>query len=83
MPGRGREADTAGEGGRGKRPIERKGSGDRRERGDRQRIRDYQLRVACRDTAELDVLLRTLRMELGAADTETKIVLRSGPPPPR
>jgi Lrp/AsnC family transcriptional regulator, leucine-responsive regulatory protein len=42
---------------------------------------DYQLRVACRDTAELDVLLRTLRMELGAADTETKIVLRSGPPP--
>jgi Lrp/AsnC family transcriptional regulator, leucine-responsive regulatory protein len=42
---------------------------------------DYQLRVACHDTAELDVLLRTLRMELGAADTETKIVLRSGPPP--
>jgi Lrp/AsnC family leucine-responsive transcriptional regulator len=43
---------------------------------------DYQLRVACRDTAELDVLLRTLRMRLGAADTETKIILRSGPPPP-
>jgi Lrp/AsnC family transcriptional regulator, leucine-responsive regulatory protein len=42
---------------------------------------DYQLRVACRDTAELDVLLRTLRMRLGASDTETKIVLRSGPPP--
>ena len=42
---------------------------------------DYQLRVACRDTAELDVLLRTLRVKLGAADTETKIVLRSGPPP--
>jgi Lrp/AsnC family leucine-responsive transcriptional regulator len=40
---------------------------------------DYQLRVACRDTAELDVLLRTLR--LGAADTETTIILRSGPPP--
>ena len=40
---------------------------------------DYQLRVACRDTAELDVLLRTLRMDLGAADTETTIVLRSGP----
>lgn len=32
-------------------------------------------------TAELDVLLRTLRMQLGAADTETKIILRSGPPP--
>jgi Lrp/AsnC family leucine-responsive transcriptional regulator len=41
---------------------------------------DYQLRVACHDTAELDVLLRTLRLRLGAADTETKIVLRSGPP---
>jgi len=43
---------------------------------------DYQLRVACRDTAELDLLLRALRLKLGASDTETKIVLRSGPPPP-
>jgi Lrp/AsnC family leucine-responsive transcriptional regulator len=43
---------------------------------------DYQLRVACRDTAELDALLRALRLRLGAADTETKIVLRSGPPKP-
>jgi Lrp/AsnC family transcriptional regulator, leucine-responsive regulatory protein len=42
---------------------------------------DYQLRVACRDTAELDSLLRTLRLKLGVADTETKIILRSGPPP--
>jgi Lrp/AsnC family transcriptional regulator, leucine-responsive regulatory protein len=41
---------------------------------------DYQLRVACRDTAELDALLRTLRLRHGAADTETTIVLRSGPP---
>jgi Lrp/AsnC family transcriptional regulator, leucine-responsive regulatory protein len=41
---------------------------------------DYQLRVACRDTAELDLLLRTLRLKLGVADTETKIVLRAGPP---
>jgi Lrp/AsnC family transcriptional regulator, leucine-responsive regulatory protein len=41
---------------------------------------DYQLRVACHDTAELDALLRTLRIRLGAADTETTIVLRSGPP---
>ncbi|HEY1276872.1 MAG TPA: Lrp/AsnC family transcriptional regulator [Thermoleophilaceae bacterium] len=40
---------------------------------------DYQLRVACRDTAELDLLLRVLRLKLGASDTETKIVLRSGP----
>jgi Lrp/AsnC family leucine-responsive transcriptional regulator len=43
---------------------------------------DYQLRVSCHDTAELDALLRTLRLRLGAADTETKIVLRSGPPEP-
>jgi Lrp/AsnC family leucine-responsive transcriptional regulator len=42
---------------------------------------DYQLRVACHDTAELDALLRVLRRRAGAADTETTIVLRSGPPP--
>jgi Lrp/AsnC family leucine-responsive transcriptional regulator len=41
---------------------------------------DYQLRVACRDTAELDALLRTLRLHHGAADTQTTIVLRAGPP---
>ena len=41
---------------------------------------DYQLRVACHDTAELDVLLRTLRKRCGAADTETTLILRSGPP---
>jgi Lrp/AsnC family transcriptional regulator, leucine-responsive regulatory protein len=41
---------------------------------------DYQLRVACRDTAELDALLRTLRIRHGAADTDTTIILRSGPP---
>jgi Lrp/AsnC family transcriptional regulator, leucine-responsive regulatory protein len=41
---------------------------------------DYQLRVACQDTAELDVLLRTLRRKCGAADTETTLILRSGPP---
>ena len=40
---------------------------------------DYQLRVACRDTAELDALLRALRLHHGAADTETTIILRSGP----
>jgi Lrp/AsnC family leucine-responsive transcriptional regulator len=43
---------------------------------------DYLLRVSCRDTAELDVLLRTLRLTLGVSDTETKIVLRSGQPRP-
>jgi Lrp/AsnC family transcriptional regulator, leucine-responsive regulatory protein len=42
---------------------------------------DYQLRVSCRDTAELDMLLRALRLRAGAADTETTIILRSGPPP--
>jgi Lrp/AsnC family transcriptional regulator, leucine-responsive regulatory protein len=41
---------------------------------------DYQLRVACQDTAELDILLRTLRKQCGAADTETTLILRSGPP---
>ncbi|WP_211232889.1 Lrp/AsnC family transcriptional regulator [Solirubrobacter soli] len=41
---------------------------------------DYQLRVACRDTAELDAFLRTLRNRVGAVDTETTIILRSGPP---
>jgi Lrp/AsnC family leucine-responsive transcriptional regulator len=43
---------------------------------------DYQLRVACRDTTELDALLRTLRLRLGAADTDTTVILRSGPPEP-
>jgi Lrp/AsnC family leucine-responsive transcriptional regulator len=43
---------------------------------------DYQLRVACVDTAELDALLRTLRLRHGVADTETTIILRSGPPRP-
>jgi Lrp/AsnC family leucine-responsive transcriptional regulator len=43
---------------------------------------DYQLRVACRDTTELDALLRTLRLRLGAADTDTTVILRSGPPDP-
>jgi Lrp/AsnC family transcriptional regulator, leucine-responsive regulatory protein len=41
---------------------------------------DYQLRVACIDTAELDALLRTLRLRHGVADTDTTIILRSGPP---
>jgi Lrp/AsnC family leucine-responsive transcriptional regulator len=41
---------------------------------------DYMLRVNCRDTAELDALLRTLRLRLGASDTDTTLILRSGPP---
>jgi Lrp/AsnC family transcriptional regulator, leucine-responsive regulatory protein len=38
---------------------------------------DYHLRVACRDTNELDELLRTLKRRLGVAVTETRIVLRT------
>ncbi|HYH91471.1 MAG TPA: Lrp/AsnC family transcriptional regulator [Solirubrobacteraceae bacterium] len=38
---------------------------------------DYQLRVACRDTAELDRLLRHLKREGGVTETETRVVLRS------
>jgi len=38
---------------------------------------DYQLRVACRDTAELDRLLRHLKREGGVSETDTRVVLRS------
>ena len=38
---------------------------------------DYQLRVACRDSAELDRLLRHLKREGGVTETETRLVLRS------
>ena len=38
---------------------------------------DYQLRVACRDTLELDRLLRQLKRERGVTETETRVVLRS------
>src|SRR4051794_16333021 len=38
---------------------------------------DYQLRVACHDTAELDRLLRHLKTRLGVVETETRVVLRS------
>ena len=38
---------------------------------------DYQLRVACRDTAELDRLLRHLKRDGGVTETETRVVLRS------
>jgi Lrp/AsnC family leucine-responsive transcriptional regulator len=36
---------------------------------------DHQLRIACRDTAELNATIRALRRECGAAETETRIVL--------
>jgi len=38
---------------------------------------DWHLRLACRDTAELDGVLRMLKRDLGALDTETRIVLRT------
>jgi len=38
---------------------------------------DYHLQVACRDTTELDTLLRTLKRKLGAAHTETRVVLKT------
>jgi Lrp/AsnC family leucine-responsive transcriptional regulator len=37
---------------------------------------DFQLRVACRDAADLDRLLRALRATAGVAETETRLVLR-------
>jgi Lrp/AsnC family leucine-responsive transcriptional regulator len=38
---------------------------------------DYQLRVACRDTAELDRMLRHLKRDCGVSETDTRVVLRS------
>ena len=33
--------------------------------------------LTCRDTAELDALLRTLKRELGVEQTETRVVLKT------
>lgn len=38
---------------------------------------DYQVRVVCRDTSELDFLLRTLKSRGGAAETDTRLGLRT------
>jgi Lrp/AsnC family leucine-responsive transcriptional regulator len=38
---------------------------------------DYHLQVACRDTAELDALLRTLKRDVGVEHTETHVVLNT------
>ena len=38
---------------------------------------DYQARVTCADADELDRTVRALRQEAGAAQTETRIVMRS------
>ena len=37
---------------------------------------DYHVRVACRDADDLDATVRAIRGEAGAAQTETRIVLR-------
>jgi Lrp/AsnC family transcriptional regulator, leucine-responsive regulatory protein len=38
---------------------------------------DYALRVACRDIAGLDALIRTLKTEGGVAESDTRIALRT------
>jgi Lrp/AsnC family transcriptional regulator, leucine-responsive regulatory protein len=38
---------------------------------------DYQVRVACRSTEDLDRTVRAIRADGGAALTETRIVMRS------
>jgi Lrp/AsnC family leucine-responsive transcriptional regulator len=38
---------------------------------------DYHVRVACRDADDLDATVRAIRTEAGAAQTETRIVLRA------
>jgi Lrp/AsnC family transcriptional regulator, leucine-responsive regulatory protein len=41
---------------------------------------DYHIRVNCRDADDLDKTVRTIRREGGAAQTETRIVLRASAP---
>jgi Lrp/AsnC family transcriptional regulator, leucine-responsive regulatory protein len=41
---------------------------------------DYHVRVACRDADDLDQTVRAIRREGGAAQTETRIVLKSSTP---
>lgn len=38
---------------------------------------DYQLRLACEDADDLDRTVRAIRRDAGAAQTETRIVMRS------
>ncbi|HEX8068078.1 MAG TPA: Lrp/AsnC family transcriptional regulator [Thermoleophilaceae bacterium] len=38
---------------------------------------DYQVRVACRDVAHLDRLIRTLKSKGGASETDTRLALRT------
>jgi Lrp/AsnC family leucine-responsive transcriptional regulator len=41
---------------------------------------DYHVRVACRNADDLDETVRAIRREAGAAQTETRIVLRASSP---
>jgi Lrp/AsnC family leucine-responsive transcriptional regulator len=41
---------------------------------------DYHVRVACRNADDLDETVRAIRREAGAAQTETRIVLRASAP---
>lgn len=43
---------------------------------------DYVLHIACRDATELDELIRALNHEVGAIETETRLLLRSIKPEP-
>jgi Lrp/AsnC family leucine-responsive transcriptional regulator len=43
---------------------------------------DYELRLRCRSTAELDGVLMAMKSDAGVADTETRIVLRALPTVP-
>jgi Lrp/AsnC family leucine-responsive transcriptional regulator len=38
---------------------------------------DYQIRVACHDTTDLDQLIRTLKTKGGVVETDTRIALRT------
>jgi len=44
---------------------------------------DYHVRVACRNADDLDATVRAIRREGGAAQTETRIVLRTATVSPR
>jgi Lrp/AsnC family transcriptional regulator, leucine-responsive regulatory protein len=41
---------------------------------------DYMVRVACRNADDLDATVRAIRSNAGAAETETRIVLRAAAP---
>ncbi len=38
---------------------------------------DYQIRAVCRDAADLDALIKTLKTKGGVVETDTRIVLRT------